>query len=136
MSDVILETQQLTRAFKGFTTVGDINLQVQRGHIHVLIGPNGAGKTTRLNVSSRFLEPTTGTILFNGRDITAAAPAEIARQGIVRPSRFPLRFPSQQFWKTLANNSFYFWAKRTQPAVWPHARWPCLRLDSQWMVPA
>ncbi|MGB7479204.1 MAG: ATP-binding cassette domain-containing protein, partial [Burkholderiaceae bacterium] len=77
MTDVILETQHLSKEFKGFTAVDDVNLQVERGHIHALIGPNGAGKTTCFNLLTKFLVPTTGTILFNGRDITAAAPADI-----------------------------------------------------------
>jgi branched-chain amino acid transport system ATP-binding protein len=44
MSDVILETKQLTKEFKGFTAVNDVNLKVQRGHIHALIGPTGQAK--------------------------------------------------------------------------------------------
>ncbi|MGH8806505.1 MAG: ATP-binding cassette domain-containing protein, partial [Noviherbaspirillum sp.] len=49
MADVVLETRQLTKEFKGFTAVNNVSLQVQRGHIHALIGPNGAGKTTCFN---------------------------------------------------------------------------------------
>ena len=45
-SDIILETRGLTKEFKGFVAVADVNLQVRRGTIHALIGPNGAGKTT------------------------------------------------------------------------------------------
>ena len=44
--DYILETKKLTKEFKGFSAVSDVNLKVSRGHIHALIGPNGAGKTT------------------------------------------------------------------------------------------
>ena len=84
MADVILETRQLTKEFKGFTAVSDVNLQVQRGHIHALIGPNGAGKTTCFNLLTKFLVPTSGQILFNGRDITHAKPAQIARMGLIR----------------------------------------------------
>ena len=80
MADVILETRHLTKEFKGFTAVNDVNLQVQRGHIHALIGPNGAGKTTCFNLLTKFLIPTAGQILFNNRDITSAAPAQIARR--------------------------------------------------------
>ncbi|WP_155835343.1 ATP-binding cassette domain-containing protein, partial [Herbaspirillum sp. RV1423] len=46
MMDIILETKNLTKEFKGFTAVSAVNLQIERGHIHALIGPNGAGKTT------------------------------------------------------------------------------------------
>jgi ABC-type branched-subunit amino acid transport system ATPase component len=70
----ILETRNLTKEFKGFTAVSDVNLRVRRGSIHALIGPNGAGKTTCFNLLTKFLEPTTGTILFNGIDITRERP--------------------------------------------------------------
>ena len=79
MSDVILQTTHLTKEFKGFTAVSDVNLSVQRGSIHALIGPNGAGKTTCFNLLTKFLEPTSGEIRFNGHDITREAPAQIAR---------------------------------------------------------
>jgi branched-chain amino acid transport system ATP-binding protein len=83
-SDVILETQRLSKAFQGFIAVNNVNLQVRRGTIHALIGPNGAGKTTCFNLLSKFLTPTQGRILYNGRDITRARPADIARLGLVR----------------------------------------------------
>jgi branched-chain amino acid transport system ATP-binding protein len=93
MADVILETRKLTKEFKGFTAVSDVNLQVQRGHIHALIGPNGAGKTTCFNLLTKFLVPTSGQILFNGRDITALKPAQIARLGIIRSFQISAVFP-------------------------------------------
>lgn len=93
MTDVILQTKHLTKDFKGFTAVSDVNLTVQRGHIHALIGPNGAGKTTCFNLLTKFLVPTSGQILFNGRDITAARPAQIARQGIIRSFQISAVFP-------------------------------------------
>src|SRR3954465_1338980 len=93
MSDVILETRNLTKEFKGFTAVNDVNLRVQRGHIHALIGPNGAGKTTCFNLLTKFLVPTSGHILFNGHDITGAKPAQIARMGIIRSFQISAVFP-------------------------------------------
>ncbi len=93
MTDVILETRNLTKEFKGFTAVSDVNLRVQRGHIHALIGPNGAGKTTCFNLLTKFLVPTSGQILFNGKDITAAAPAQIARMGVIRSFQISAVFP-------------------------------------------
>jgi len=93
MSDFILETSHLTKDFKGFTAVSDVNLQVQRGHIHALIGPNGAGKTTCFNLLTKFLVPTSGQIRFNGTDITAARPAQIARMGIIRSFQISAVFP-------------------------------------------
>jgi branched-chain amino acid transport system ATP-binding protein len=82
--DFIVETRNLTREFKGFVAVSDVNLKVRRNTIHALIGPNGAGKTTCFNLITKFLPPSRGAILFNGRDITHAKPAAVARQGMVR----------------------------------------------------
>jgi branched-chain amino acid transport system ATP-binding protein len=93
MTGIILETQRLTKEFKGFVAVSDVNLRVRRGHIHALIGPNGAGKTTCFNLLTKFLTPTSGAILFNGKDITAAAPAHIARQGVIRSFQISAIFP-------------------------------------------
>ncbi len=67
----ILKTENLVKEFKGFTTVNNLNLNIERGHIHALIGPNGAGKTTIFNLLTKFLQPTRGNIFFNGNDITS-----------------------------------------------------------------
>lgn len=116
MNDFILETSHLTKEFKGFTAVSDVNLAVRRGSIHALIGPNGAGKTTCFNLLTKFLVPTSGTIRFNGKDITGEAPAQIARRGIIRSFQISAVFP----YLTLMENvrlglqrklgtSFQFW---------------------------
>ena len=82
--DVILETEGLTKEFRGFVAVKDVALRVRRGTIHALIGPNGAGKTTCFNLLTHFLTPTRGRIRFKGREITGSRPADIARLGLVR----------------------------------------------------
>jgi branched-chain amino acid transport system ATP-binding protein len=92
-ADVILETEGLTKEFRGFLAVKDVSLQVRRGSIHALIGPNGAGKTTCFNLLTRFLVPTRGRIRFNGRDITGTRPADIARLGLVRSFQISAVFP-------------------------------------------
>src|ERR1700678_515693 len=92
--DVILETRNLVKAFKGFVAVDDVSLRVQRGEIHALIGPNGAGKTTFFNLLTQFLQPTSGTILYRGRNITQEKPADVARRGIVRSFQICAVFPS------------------------------------------
>jgi branched-chain amino acid transport system ATP-binding protein len=91
--DVILQTEGLTKDFKGFTAVSEVNLAVRRGTIHALIGPNGAGKTTCFNLLTKFLDPTRGTITYKGRDITASKPADIARLGLVRSFQISAVFP-------------------------------------------
>jgi branched-chain amino acid transport system ATP-binding protein len=82
--DIILRTEGLTKAFRGFLAVRDVNLEIRRGTIHAMIGPNGAGKTTCFNLLTKFLEPTSGRITYQGHDITRSPPATIARQGLVR----------------------------------------------------
>src|SRR4051812_1482938 len=91
--DIILETRGLTREFKGFIAVKDVALKVRRDSIHALIGPNGAGKTTCFNLLTHFLEPSSGQIFFNGRDITGSPPARIARMGLVRSFQISAVFP-------------------------------------------
>jgi branched-chain amino acid transport system ATP-binding protein len=91
--DIILQTRGLTKEFKGFIAVKSVDLDVRRGTIHALIGPNGAGKTTCFNLLTHFLTPTSGQILFNGREITGSAPAAIARMGMVRSFQISATFP-------------------------------------------
>src|SRR5246127_5014842 len=93
MSEFILETEDLTKEFAGFVAVNGVNLRVERGTIHALIGPNGAGKTTCFNLLSKFLTPTRGKISYKGNDITALAPADIARLGLVRSFQISAVFP-------------------------------------------
>ncbi|WP_439499557.1 ABC transporter ATP-binding protein [Bosea sp. (in: a-proteobacteria)] len=91
--DIILSTSGLTKEFAGFTAVSGVDLKVRRGSIHALIGPNGAGKTTCFNLLTKFLAPTKGSIVYNGKDITAQKPAEIARLGLVRSFQISAVFP-------------------------------------------
>src|SRR6202007_2365944 len=88
-----LETHGLTKEFAGFFAVRDVALKVRRGSIHALIGPNGAGKTTCFNLLTKFLQPTAGTITYKGQDITAMAPADVARLGLVRSFQISAVFP-------------------------------------------
>ncbi len=93
MSDFILEARNLTKEFGGFAAVRDVNLQIERGKIHAMIGPNGAGKTTVFNLLTKFLSPTAGAIVFDGKDITRLKPAEIANLGIIRSFQISAVFP-------------------------------------------
>ncbi|NDG38114.1 MAG: ABC transporter ATP-binding protein [Betaproteobacteria bacterium] len=115
-SDIILETRELTKEFKGFVAVAKVNLKVQRGSIHALIGPNGAGKTTCFNLLTKFLTPTAGQILFEGQDITAEAPAHIARRGVIRSFQISAVFPHLTVLENVRvalqrklGSSFQFW---------------------------
>ncbi|AZN98737.1 ABC transporter ATP-binding protein [Mesorhizobium sp. M9A.F.Ca.ET.002.03.1.2] len=92
-SGAILEAAGLTKEFKGFVAVNNVDLTVERGSIHALIGPNGAGKTTLFNLLTKFLQPTRGAIRYQGRDITRMQPADIARLGLVRSFQISAVFP-------------------------------------------
>jgi branched-chain amino acid transport system ATP-binding protein len=92
-NDTVLETEDLTKDFAGFVAVRGVSLRVARGSIHAMIGPNGAGKTTCFNLLTKFLTPTRGRILFDGRDITSLRPADVARLGMVRSFQISAVFP-------------------------------------------
>jgi branched-chain amino acid transport system ATP-binding protein len=83
-SDNILEARGLSKQFRGFHAVKDVDLNIKRHSIHALIGPNGAGKTTCFNLLTTFLKPTTGVIRFNGRSIENSNPAQVSNMGLVR----------------------------------------------------
>ena len=115
-AEFILETRGLTKEFKGFVAVNQVDLKVQRGHIHALIGPNGAGKTTFFNLLTKFLLPTSGSIVFNGVDITTEKPAQTARRGIVRSFQISAVFPHMTVLENVRaalqrnlGTSFHFW---------------------------
>ena len=114
--DIILRAEGLTKEFKGFVAVDDVNLSVQRGSIHALIGPNGAGKTTFFNLLSKFLTPSSGRIVYNGRDITTMKPASIARLGLVRSFQISAVFAQLRAIENVRvalqrklGTSFHFW---------------------------
>jgi branched-chain amino acid transport system ATP-binding protein len=114
--DIILETKSLTKEFKGFVAVKNVDLRVRRGAIHALIGPNGAGKTTCFNLLTHFLTPSRGHIFYNGREITGTRPAAIARMGLVRSFQISAVFPNFTVLENVrialqrrAGHSFDFW---------------------------
>ena len=81
---VLLEVKNLTKKYSGLTAVNDFSFEVNRGEFTGLIGPNGAGKTTLFNLISGFEKPNSGTIRFDGRDITGMKPHKIVNLGIAR----------------------------------------------------
>jgi branched-chain amino acid transport system ATP-binding protein len=115
-SEIILETDDLTKEFAGFIAVNGVSLRVKRRTVHALIGPNGAGKTTCFNMLTKFLRPTRGRIVFNGNDITALQPADVARLGLVRSFQISAVFPHMTVLENvrvalqrLRGNSFDYW---------------------------
>jgi branched-chain amino acid transport system ATP-binding protein len=115
-TDIILETRNLVKEFKGFVAVDQVSLRVKRGSTHALIGPNGAGKTTVFNLLTKFLPVTSGSIHFNGQDITREKSAEIARRGVIRSFQISAVFPNLTVMENVRvalqrklGTSFHFW---------------------------
>jgi len=81
---IILEVKNLTKKFGGLTAVNDFSFEIKRGEFIGLIGPNGAGKTTVFSLISGFEKPSSGTIRFDGMDITGLKPYKIVNKGIAR----------------------------------------------------
>ncbi|WP_144481061.1 ABC transporter ATP-binding protein [Cytobacillus oceanisediminis] len=81
---MFLETKNLTKKFGGLTAVNDVDFSIEKGKINAIIGPNGAGKSTFFNLISGFHPPTSGHIIFKGRDITNLPANKIAELGIAR----------------------------------------------------
>jgi branched-chain amino acid transport system ATP-binding protein len=89
----ILQTHGLTKDFHGFVAVKAVDLAIRRHSIHALIGPNGAGKTTCFNLLTKFLQASSGTIVYKGIDITHYKPDQVARLGLVRSFQISAVFP-------------------------------------------
>ena len=114
--DVTLRMENLTKNFRGFTAVKNLSLAIAPGSIHALIGPNGAGKTTVFNLATKFLQPTSGRIFFNGQDITHTSPEAVARMGMVRSFQISAVFAQLTVLENVRialqrnrNDNFYFW---------------------------
>ena len=115
-TDFAIEVHGLSRRFADFIAIKDVTLKVRRGHIHALIGPNGAGKTTFFNLLTKTLDPSAGTILYKGRNITRMAPAQVAQMGMVRSFQISAIFSTLTVLDNVRvalqrahGTSFHFW---------------------------
>ena len=89
----LLSLEHLSRNFGGLRAVQDVSLEVKEGDRHAIIGPNGAGKSTLFNLITGQLKPSSGKVIFDGRDITGKPPHVIARTGIGRAFQITTIFP-------------------------------------------
>ncbi len=89
----LLRVNAVSRRFGSLVAVKDVSLAVERGELRAVIGPNGAGKTTFFNMISGYLLPSSGTILFDDRDITAVPPHRRVSMGIARTFQITEIFP-------------------------------------------
>ena len=90
----MLEIQNLSKNFGDFTVLNQINFTMKEGEIVGLVGPNGAGKTTLFNIISGRIRPSSGKIIFNGKNISGLKPHKICRAGISRTFQSSRPFPN------------------------------------------
>jgi branched-chain amino acid transport system ATP-binding protein len=91
---MILETKAITKSFGALTAVNAVSLQIEAGSLHSIIGPNGAGKTTLFNLLTGTFAPTSGNIVFDGKDITGTPANRIAHLGLARSYQRTTVFPA------------------------------------------
>jgi len=89
----LLQVQGASKRFGSLVALGDVSLTIEPGELRAIIGPNGAGKTTFFNLVSGLFAPTTGAILFDGRDVTALAPDQRVARGMARTFQITEIFP-------------------------------------------
>ena len=91
-SDFIIETRALTKRYGGVTATDNVDLRIPRGEIYGIIGPNGAGKSTLVGLLSGAVKASSGTIIYDDKDITTLPAPERARRGIGRTYQIPRPF--------------------------------------------
>ena len=84
MSQALLEVSGLTMRFCGLLAVNNVALRIDKGQVVSIIGPNGAGKTTVFNCLTGFYQPTSGSVRFQGEEVSGLPGFRIARKGMVR----------------------------------------------------
>ena len=97
----LLELNGVSRRFGALQALTEIDLAVEQGELRAVIGPNGAGKTTLFNLVSGFFPPSTGRIVFDGREITGLRPARLVARGIIRTFQITEIFPDLTVYENL-----------------------------------
>ncbi|XAH23307.1 ABC transporter ATP-binding protein [Xylophilus sp. GW821-FHT01B05] len=105
-TELLVQARQVTRRFGGLVANSNIDTEVRRGEILGLIGPNGAGKSTFFNLIAGALPPTSGQILFEGKDVTALPATQRCALGIARTYQVPRSFDSMSVVENVMIGSF------------------------------
>jgi branched-chain amino acid transport system ATP-binding protein len=127
---VILDARGLNKNFGAVAAAGDINVAIEADSVVGLIGTNGAGKTTFINMITGYIKPDSGSIHYEGREITALAPRQITRLGILRSFQIPQLYSSLNVYENMlmglgimlhnAGRGGFFSLSRTRPNVPGH----------------
>ena len=107
MSTAVLEVDNLSRAFGGVQAVDGVSFALHPGEIVGLIGPNGAGKTTLVNLVTGVVSPSSGTVRFDGRDVTRQRPWQAARNGLARTFQVVQPFPEMTVLENVAAGALF-----------------------------
>ena len=110
----MLQIEHLTKKFGGLAAVNDVTTTIEQGKINAIIGPNGAGKTTFFNLISSMHKPTSGTITFDGQDVTSLRPDQVARLGVARTFQTTALFDRA----TVLDNLIVGHRLRTHSGLW------------------
>ncbi|HJZ31863.1 MAG TPA: ABC transporter ATP-binding protein [Hyphomicrobiaceae bacterium] len=108
---MLLEARNISMAFGAFKAVDNASIAIDRGQVLGLIGPNGAGKSTLFNCLTGDLNPTAGSVHFDGRNVTELAPESRARLGMARTFQVPLTFVSMSVLDNVTIGAFLRWPK-------------------------
>ncbi|MBV8791199.1 MAG: ATP-binding cassette domain-containing protein, partial [Pseudolabrys sp.] len=99
---VLLETRNVRKAYGAFVALDDVTISLNEGELVSIVGPNGAGKTTLVNLFTGLLEPTSGEVLFMGKNIAGVGPVELADRGLARAFQLIQIFPQLTVAETIA----------------------------------
>jgi branched-chain amino acid transport system ATP-binding protein len=145
-SEIILETQNIRREFGALVAVDNVSIKVRKNSLHAIIGPNGAGKTTFFNLLSGNLEPTSGRVIFKGRDITHQPVHRTIHSGIGRSFQITNIFPSLSVFENirlaaqaLGRDNFKFWQSASRFKKYEARTWEVIEkvgLKERAQIPA
>ncbi|MCW8835332.1 MAG: ABC transporter ATP-binding protein [Rhodospirillales bacterium] len=106
MGNTVLSVTNVNKSFGGLRALSSIDLQIEEGKTHAIIGPNGAGKSTLLNVCVGKIEPDTGSVVFDGKNLTGKKPHEINQAGVARVFQTPEIFPELSLLQNVMVSAF------------------------------
>ncbi len=99
---LLLETRKVSKSYGAFRALEQVNMAVHQGELVSVVGPNGAGKTTLVNLLTGLLEPSSGEVLFMGKNIAGVGPVELADHGLARAFQLIQIFPKLTVKETIA----------------------------------
>src|SRR5688500_14530863 len=117
MSETLLDVVRVSKHFGGFTALCEVSLRVPHGERLGIIGPNGSGKTTLINCVTGAVRADSGSIVFQGGDVTRLAPHQRTRRGIARSFQIPRPFSSMSVAENVAVPLEYVVHRRSLPGT-------------------